>query len=129
MGTRNSLVKIISEIILFLIYIYHERKHIMFIINAEIREKKGKSFSRKLRTENKFPAILYGLNQIPISLVLDHNSVFNLQKKIDFYKKTLTLLIKDQASKIDKEYKVKVQSVQRHAFKLKLLHIDFYILN
>ncbi|QFQ32875.1 50S ribosomal protein L25 [Buchnera aphidicola (Aphis fabae)] len=91
----------------------------MLIINAEIREKKGTSFSRKLRIENKFPAILYGLNKTPISLTLDHNSVFNLQKKIDFYKKTLLLLIKG------KEYKVRVQSVQRHAFKLKLLHIDF----
>ncbi|WP_343154373.1 50S ribosomal protein L25 [Buchnera aphidicola] len=91
----------------------------MLIINAKIREKRGKSFSRKLRIENKFPAILYGLNKKPISLILDHNSVFNLQKKIDFYKNTLLLFIEN------KEYKVKVQSVQRHAFKLKLLHIDF----
>ncbi|QCI18128.1 50S ribosomal protein L25 [Buchnera aphidicola (Aphis nasturtii)] len=91
----------------------------MLIINADIREKKGKSFSRKLRIQNKFPAILYGLNKTPISLTLDHNSVFNLQKKIDFYQKKILLLINGR------EYKVKVQSIQRHAFKLKLLHIDF----
>ncbi|ALD15102.1 50S ribosomal protein L25 [Buchnera aphidicola (Aphis glycines)] len=91
----------------------------MLIINAKVREKKGKSFSRKLRMQNKFPAILYGLNKIPIPLILDHNSVFNLQKKIDFYQKTLSLLI------AGKEYAVKVKSIQRHPFKLKLLHIDF----
>ncbi|QCI18700.1 50S ribosomal protein L25 [Buchnera aphidicola] len=91
----------------------------MLVINAEIREKKGKSFSRKLRFKNKLPGILYGLNKHSISLTLDHNSVFNLQKKIDFYNKTLLLLINNR------EYKVKVQSVQRHVFKLKLLHIDF----
>ncbi|KAF0747141.1 50S ribosomal protein L25 [Buchnera aphidicola (Aphis craccivora)] len=91
----------------------------MLIINAEIREKKGKSFSRKLRIQNKFPAILYGLNKTSIPLTLDHNAVFNLQRKTDFYKNTLLLLIQG------KEYKVKVKAVQRHAFKLKLLHIDF----
>ncbi|QFQ31985.1 50S ribosomal protein L25 [Buchnera aphidicola] len=91
----------------------------MLTIDAKIREKKGKSFSRKLRMQNKFPAILYGLNKIPISLVLDHNTVFNLQKKTEFYQKKLFLLIQG------KEYIVKVQSVQRHPFKLKLLHIDF----
>lgn len=91
----------------------------MLIINAETREKKGKSFSRKLRVKNKFPAILYGVNTLPILLTLDHNSIFNLQKKIDFYKNTLLLLVQD------KKYKVKVQSIQRHPFKLKLLHIDF----
>ncbi|QCI16973.1 50S ribosomal protein L25 [Buchnera aphidicola (Aphis helianthi)] len=91
----------------------------MLIINAEIRDKKGKSFSRKLRIKNKFPAILYGLNKTPMSLILDHDPVFNLQKKIDFYNDILILLIKD------KKYKVKVQCIQRHAFKLKLLHIDF----
>ncbi|CAL4319782.1 50S ribosomal protein L25 [Buchnera aphidicola (Protaphis terricola)] len=91
----------------------------MLIIHAEIRKHKGTSFSRKLRIKNKLPAILYGVNKKPLSLILNHNSVFNLQKKIDFYKETLLLLVKD------KEYKVKVHSVQRHVFKLKLLHIDF----
>ncbi|QIQ41189.1 MAG: 50S ribosomal protein L25 [Buchnera aphidicola (Aphis urticata)] len=94
----------------------------MLIINAKIREKKGKSFSRQLRIQNKFPAILYGANKTSISLTLDHNSVFNLQKKTDFYRKKLLLLIDG------KEYKVKVQAIQRHAFKLKLLHIDFLYL-
>ncbi|AAM67699.1 50S ribosomal protein L25 [Buchnera aphidicola] len=91
----------------------------MFIVKAEIRDKKGKSFSRKLRIEDKFPGVLYGFNNTPISITMDHNLVFNLQKKEDFYKETLCLLIKE------KKYTVKVHAIQRHAFKMKILHIDF----
>lgn len=91
----------------------------MIIVQAEKRKEKGKSFSRRLRANNKFPGVLYGSHKNSILLTLDHNLVFNLQKKIEFYKESLFLLIKDQ------KYKVKVKCVQRHSFKLKLLHIDF----
>ncbi|QCI25362.1 50S ribosomal protein L25 [Buchnera aphidicola (Sitobion avenae)] len=91
----------------------------MLILQVEIRKDKGKSFSRQLRIKNKLPGVLYGINKTEILLVLDHNSVFNLQKKEGFYKENLLLLIQDQ------KYKVKVQAIQKHPFKLKLLHIDF----
>lgn len=91
----------------------------MLIVHAELRREKGKSISRRLRVKNKFPGVLYGVDHSNTLLILDHNSVFNLQKKVEFYKESLWLVIQDQ------KYKVKVQSVQRHSFKLKLLHIDF----
>ncbi|AHG60232.1 50S ribosomal protein L25 [Buchnera aphidicola] len=91
----------------------------MLTINAELRKETGKSFSRKLRIHNKFPGILYGVGNSNILLTLDHNSIFNLQKQISFYQECLFLVIKDE------KYKVKVQAIQRHSFKLKLLHIDF----
>ncbi|QCI19718.1 MAG: 50S ribosomal protein L25 [Buchnera aphidicola (Brevicoryne brassicae)] len=91
----------------------------MLIVNAEKRVEKGKSFSRKLRFDNKIPGVLYGFKKNAILLILDHNSIFNLQKKINFYKENLFLIINS------KKYKVKVQAIQRHSFKLKLLHIDF----
>ncbi|QCI24237.1 50S ribosomal protein L25 [Buchnera aphidicola (Muscaphis stroyani)] len=91
----------------------------MLKINAIKRIKKGKSYSRKLRMQKKFPGILYGMNKIPVFLELDHNLIFNLQKKIEFYKENICLIIEE------KKHIVKVQSIQRHAFKLKLLHIDF----
>lgn len=91
----------------------------MLTLQAEQRTEKGKSFSRRLRINNKFPGILYGFNKTEILLILDHNSIFNLQKKAEFYKENLLLLIRDQ------KYEVKVQDIQKHPFKLKLLHIDF----
>ncbi|ETS30258.1 MULTISPECIES: 50S ribosomal protein L25 [Photorhabdus] len=91
----------------------------MFTINAEVRKEQGKGASRRLRRTNKFPAIVYGGNQEPVSIELDHDQVINMEQKAEFYSEVLTLVIDG------KETKVKVQAVQRHPFKPKLAHIDF----
>lgn len=91
----------------------------MFTLNAEARKEQGKSASRRLRHAGKFPAIIYGGEQEPVAVVLDHNQVFNMQEKAEFYSEVLTIAVDG------KEIKVKIQAVQRHAFKPKLLHMDF----
>lgn len=91
----------------------------MFTINAEERKEQGKGASRRLRTANKFPAIIYGGNEAAVAIELDHDYVMNMQVKPEFYTNVLTLVVDG------KETKVKVQAVQRHPFKPKLHHIDF----
>ncbi len=91
----------------------------MFTINAEVRKEQGKGASRRLRTANKFPAIVYGGKEAAVSIELDHDVVMNMQVKPEFYSEVLTLVVDG------KETKVKVQAVQRHPFKPKLHHIDF----
>ena len=91
----------------------------MFTINAEVRKEQGKGASRRLRTANKFPAIIYGGNEAALSVELDHDQVMNMQAKPEFYSEVLTIAVDG------KEVKVKVQAVQRHAYKPKLTHIDF----
>ncbi len=91
----------------------------MLTINAEVRKEQGKGASRRLRTANKFPAIIYGGSEAAVSIELDHDSVMNLQTKPGFYTDVLTLVVGG------KETNVKVQAVQRHPFKPKLHHIDF----
>ncbi len=91
----------------------------MFTINAEVRKEQGKGASRRLRAENKFPAIVYGGTEAPIAIELDHDKLWNLQSKAEFYSEVLTIALDG------KEVKVKVQAVQRHAYKPKLSHIDF----
>ena len=91
----------------------------MFTIDAEVRKEQGKGASRRLRTANKFPAIIYGGSEAPIAIELDHDKVMNIQAKEGFYGEVLTLVVDG------KEVKVKVQAVQRHPFKPKLTHIDF----
>lgn len=90
----------------------------MLKINAIIRNEQGKSASRRLRHTNKFPAIVYGGNEAPVSIELDHDLIINLEPKEGFYD-VLALVIDG------KETKVKVQAVQRHPFKPKITHIDF----
>jgi len=91
----------------------------MFTINAEVRKEQGKGASRRLRTANKFPAIVYGGTEAPVAIELDHDKVWNMQTKPGFYSDVLTLAVDG------KEVKVKIQAVQRHPFKPKLTHIDF----
>ncbi|WP_137650875.1 50S ribosomal protein L25 [Escherichia albertii] len=91
----------------------------MFTINAEVRKEQGKGASRRLRTANKFPAIIYGGNEAPLAVALDHDKVMNMQVKAEFYSGVLTIVVDG------KEIKVKAQDVQRHPYKPKLLHIDF----
>ena len=91
----------------------------MFTINAEVRKEQGKGASRRLRAANKFPAIIYGGKEAALSVELDHDQVMNMQAKPEFYSEVLTIAVDG------KEEKVKVQAVQRHAYKPKLTHIDF----
>lgn len=91
----------------------------MFTINAEVRSVQGKGASRRLRHANKFPAIVYGGKEDPMSIELDHDSIMNMQAKEGFYSEVLTLVVDGKSTK------VKVQAVQRHPFKPKLTHMDF----
>ncbi|TCW00265.1 50S ribosomal protein L25 [Biostraticola tofi] len=91
----------------------------MLTINAEVRKDQGKGASRRLRLANKFPAIVYGGEEAPVAIELDHDIVMNTQTKEGFYTDVLSLVIDG------KETKVKVQAVQRHPFKPKLAHVDF----
>ncbi|BBI92392.1 50S ribosomal protein L25 [Serratia symbiotica] len=91
----------------------------MFTINAQVRKEQGKGASRRLRAANKFPAIVYGGEEAPVSIELGQDYVKNMAVKPEFYSKTITLVIDG------KETNVKVQAIQRHPFKPKLTHIDF----
>ncbi|WP_392566745.1 50S ribosomal protein L25 [Utexia brackfieldae] len=91
----------------------------MFTMNATVRQDQGKGASRRLRHANKFPAIIYGGEEAPIAIELDHDAVFNIQDKAEFYSDVLTINVDGKATK------VKVQAVQRHPFKPKVLHMDF----
>lgn len=93
----------------------------MITINATMRDAKdqGKYASRRLRSKNKFPAIIYGGIEKVIAITLEQEIIRNLESKLDFYEKILTLIINYKA------ITVKVQAVQLHPFKPKFTHIDF----
>ncbi len=90
-----------------------------FTFEAQVRTDLGKGASRRLRHTNKFPAVVYGKGEEVISIELDHDTVNNAQAKEGFFEAPLTLVIEG------KEVAVKIQDMQRHAFKPKLMHIDF----
>ena len=90
-----------------------------FIIEAEVRTDTGKGASRRLRHQNKVPAVLYGAGKDPVALTLDHNEMFHHLENEAFYSHILTVNIgKEKEPAILKD-------LQRHPAKsAKIMHID-----
>lgn len=91
----------------------------IYTLQATVRTDKGTGASRRLRHANKIPAILYGADQEPQNLALDHNKVWQAQENEAFYSHILTLVI-DGA-----EQEVILKDMQRHPWKNQVLHMDF----
>lgn len=90
-----------------------------FELDAEVRGDIGKGASRRLRHANKVPAVIYGADQEPKSLTLNHDKVTVALAHEAFYSHILTL-------KLDgKSEKVILKDVQRHPSKPRVQHIDF----
>ncbi|WWO95824.1 MAG: 50S ribosomal protein L25 [Candidatus Dasytiphilus stammeri] len=91
----------------------------MITINGITKIIHGTSASRRLRSGNMFPAIIYGGNYPPIFIILDHNIIIKLEDQRKFFTETLLIIVNN------KENYVKVKEVQHHPFKSKIIHIDF----
>ncbi|MCF2907348.1 50S ribosomal protein L25/general stress protein Ctc [Pseudoalteromonas sp. DL2-H2.2] len=90
-----------------------------YVLNAEVRETLGTGASRRLRREEKVPAILYGAGKDAVSLTLDHNKVIQMQEDEGFYTHILTLNIGGES------VEAILKDIQRHPYKPKVTHLDF----
>lgn len=91
----------------------------IFTLDATIRTDLGKGASRRLRLQDKVPAIVYGGDEAPVSITLDHNKVNQAQDFEAFYSHVLTINIDG------KKVEALVKDMQRHPYKPKVTHIDF----
>jgi large subunit ribosomal protein L25 len=89
-----------------------------FKLEATKREDLGKGASRRLRRENKIPAIMYGHKKEAKSITLDMHTINKYEKHEAFYTKLLKLTLDK------KNYNVLVKDMQRHPYKPVILHID-----
>ncbi|GAB4346770.1 MAG: 50S ribosomal protein L25/general stress protein Ctc [Gammaproteobacteria bacterium] len=89
-----------------------------FTLSAEPREDVGKGASRRLRRANKVPAIIYGADKAPESVSLDHDQLVHNLDNEAFYSHILTV----EMGK--KKEKVVLKDLQRHPYKLQVLHVD-----
>ncbi|MCF6264830.1 MAG: 50S ribosomal protein L25/general stress protein Ctc [Xanthomonadales bacterium] len=87
---------------------------------AEIREDVGKGASRRLRRMGKLPAVLYGGDREPVSLVLEHDPILHLSDNEVFYSSILEITVADGRSQA-----VILRDLQRHPYKPLISHIDF----
>ena len=86
---------------------------------AESRESNGSSASKKLRRSGKVPGIVYGSDETPILIQLDHNQISLALDVESFHSSILELKIGNS------NQKVLLRDYQMHPFKRQVNHIDF----
>ncbi|OZI42966.1 50S ribosomal protein L25/general stress protein Ctc [Bordetella genomosp. 4] len=88
--------------------------------NATARSVQGSSASRRLRRAGRVPAIVYGGKAAPLNIELDHNEIFHALRKEEFHASILQMQVDG-----NKAEPVLLRSVQWHAYKPQVLHVDF----
>jgi len=89
-----------------------------FELHAESRSIIGKGASRRLRSNDQVPAIIYGAGKEPQSLTISHNELIKALKNEAFYSHILTIYVDGKAEKAI------LKALQRHPYKPKVLHLD-----
>lgn len=90
-----------------------------FQVEAAVRQDIGKGASRRLRREEKVPGVLYGGGKPPLTLILEHKAISKSLENEAFYSHILTLKAGSESERVI------LKDVQRHAFKPRILHVDF----
>jgi len=91
-----------------------------FEIEYQPREEHGKGASRRLRQhENLVLGVVYGGDEKPESIAMNHFHVSKALENEAVYSHILTLTSKG------KKQKVVLKDMQRHPFKARVLHMDF----
>jgi large subunit ribosomal protein L25 len=93
--------------------------NVSFNLTAEVRSDLGKGASRRLRRENKVPAVIYGAEKEPVSLTLEHDTLIHQLENEAFYSHILTIDIAGS------QEKAVLKDLQRHPAKPIILHADF----
>lgn len=89
-------------------------------VPAELREDVGKGASRRLRHADKVPAVVYGGTRPPVNLLLEHDFILHAADDEGFHASVLELKVGD-----GRRQKVVLRDLQRHPYKLRILHVDF----
>ena len=89
-------------------------------LNAALRSDSGKGASRRLRREGLVPAIVYGGERKPAMITIPHNEFIHELENEAIYTQVIELRVDD------KKQDVILRDLQRHPYKNKLLHADFF---
>ena len=89
-------------------------------LNAALRSDSGKGASRRLRREGLVPAIVYGGERKPAMITIPHNEFIHELENESIYTQVIELRVGD------KKQDVILRDLQRHPYKNKVMHADFY---
>ena len=92
-----------------------------FVLNAVAREEavQGKGSSRRLRLQNKVPAIIYGGDAAPVAVTLELRELVKALENDAFFEELVEIKVGDKVEN------VKIKALQRHPAKNTPMHADF----
>lgn len=90
------------------------------IIEATLRDQRGKGHSRRLRRAHHIPAVVYGANKTTTAVSLDSHKLVHL---VNFTDNIFTSIISLQIGKNSES--VIIKALQRHPASGKITHVDF----
>ena len=88
-------------------------------LSAQARGNGGKGVARKLRSDGRVPAIVYGHGREPQALSINTRELERLLDHISAENTVIDLDIDGKASR------TLIREIQRHPFKRQILHVDF----
>ena len=88
-------------------------------LDAVVRTDLGRGASRRLRREERIPAIIVAPGQETVSITLDEKKLFVAALKDEFYSETVTINLDGSA------IAVKPVAMQRHPVTSRIIHVDF----
>ena len=89
-------------------------------LNAEPRSDSGKGASRRLRHQGMVPAIVYGGDSDPVKICIPHNKIFHELEHETIYTQVIELQVGDLTEEVI------LRDLQRHPYKNKVMHADFF---
>ncbi|MGY0399625.1 MAG: 50S ribosomal protein L25/general stress protein Ctc [Ostreibacterium sp.] len=90
-----------------------------FLLKADFRDNIGKGASRRLRRENKIPAIVYGGQEAPQSITVSHFKILKYLNDDSFYSQIIDIEVEGEIQETI------LRDLQRHPYKPSILHADF----
>lgn len=91
-----------------------------FELAAQVRNTLGKAAARRMRHTGSIPGVIYGGGKAPQSITLPHDAVLHALAEEAFHSHILDIKLDNGQAE-----KVVLKDVQRHAFKMKIEHVDF----
>ena len=89
-------------------------------LNAALRSDSGKGASRRLRRQGLVPAIVYGGDKDPARISIAHNEFIHELENDAIYTQVIELRVEDRRQEVI------LRDLQRHPYKNKIMHADFY---
>lgn len=97
----------------------------LFELKANIRDNTGKGVARKLRLNERIPAVLYGPKTEPITLTVESKMIENAFKHSDRSQVLVNLSVFDNQGAELRQCPVIIKDVQLSPLSKELLHTDF----